>query len=49
MKNWSIFSSSFRDMENVMPVIFGEMKMSFGYEKRPANIFGKATETHKFG
>ena len=30
MKNWSnFFSSNFRDMGKVMPVVLGDMKMSF--------------------
>ena len=29
MKNWSIFSSNFHDMGKVMPVVFGEINMSF--------------------
>ena len=32
-----------------MPVVFGEIKMSFWYEKRPASILGKATAARKFG
>ena len=49
MKNWSIFSSYFRDIGNVIPVDFGEIKMSFCVRKRPASIFGKATTARKFG
>ena len=32
-----------------MPVVYGEKKISFGYEKRTANIFGKAKAARKFG
>ena len=38
------FSSNFHDMgPDVIPVVFGEIKIYFGYEKRLASIFGKAT------
>ena len=42
------FNSDFRDMN--MSVDFGEIKKCrFGYVKRPAGIFGKATAARKFG
>ena len=31
-----------------MPVVFGREKCRFGYEKRPATIFEKATAARKF-
>ena len=44
MKTWS-----FRNGKKVMPVDFGKTNPSrFGYEKRPASIFGKATAARKF-
>ena len=37
-------------MRNVMPVVFGEIKMSFWpVRKRPSSIFGKAKATRKYG
>ena len=42
------FCSNFRDMEKVMPVFFGQMKMSFWV----GEFFGKATAmtaARKFG
>ena len=35
IKNWNIFfSSDFRDIGKVMPVVFGEIKMSFCVRKK---------------
>ena len=49
-KTGVFFSSNFRNMENVMPVVFGEIKMSFSVRKiRAASIIGKATAVRKFG
>ena len=35
------FSSNFRDMEKVMPVIFGEIKMSFWVRKKDQLAFSE--------
>ena len=34
MKNWSIFSSNSCDMGKVMPVVFGEITISFWGTKK---------------
>ena len=34
LKHWSFFSSDFRDTGKVMPVNFGEIKMSFWVRKK---------------
>ena len=43
------FRSNFRDVGQVMPVVFGKYIYRFGYEKRPTSIFGKAITARKFG
>ena len=49
IKTRDFFSSNFRDMGKAMPVVFGERKFRFGYEKRPATIFEKVTAARKLG
>ena len=46
---FSSLGSNFRDVGNVISVVFGEIKMSFWVRKRQASNFGKATAAHKFG
>ena len=46
-KTGDFFSSIFRDMGNVMPVVFGEIKMSFWVRKKISEKVAKSNKYQK--